>query len=229
MGSLTDVLCISSSIKMPLLVLPTKTILVRLAHGVVMISPGSGLAGVREQIDAFGTVTDIVAPNLFHNVGIKSACKLFPDATLWGVKGFAEKLPGISWEKTLEPEWWPYGAELELMPVNGMPKINEMVMLHRASRTLIATDLCFNHVEGRGFGYWVVFNLFGAYRKFAVSRLFLKMAKDKAALNESLKQILAADFDNVIMAHGHNVLGNGKAQLKQALIERGVAIQVVNS
>ena len=175
-----------------------------------------------QEYDAFGKVTDIVAPNLFHHANITDAHRLFPDAVLWGIPGFQQKRPDIPWQQTLTPESWLYSDQLELFPIDGMPKFNEVVMLHKESRTLVTTDLCFNHIHGRGLGYAIAFRIFGTYRRFAVSRLFMGFVKDRPAMIRSVRNLMGKDFENVIMAHGENVGGDGKERLSTALRERGI-------
>ena len=60
-------------------------------------------------------------------------------------------------------------------------------------------------------------------RRFAVSRLFLQYAKDRAALKASLAPVLQADFDRVVPGHGAILETGGKARLAAAFAERGLA------
>lgn len=209
-----------SELKMPLVSLPIKMILVRVDSRVVMISPLPDLHRFKKEIDEFGQVSDIVAPNLFHSSGLPAAVKLYPEARIWGVHGFKKKRPDISWDAIIGVDPWPYEEELCLLPLAGMPSFNEVVFLHPRSSTLIVTDLCFNHVHGRGFGYWLIFNLFGTYRKFAVSRLFLRLVSNRALFVDSIQNILQRDFDNIILAHGEDVAGSAKERLVAALREK---------
>ena len=217
-----ELLSIDSQLKMPLMKLPIKMILVRLQTGVVMISPIPNLQQFKGEIDQFGKVTDIVAPNLYHNLGIKDATETYPQARLWGAKGYRKKLPNQNWYKEIDSQNWIHAENLPLFPIDGMPKINEVDFIHKNSKTLIVTDLCFNHRDGKGFGNWIIFNMFGTYKRFAISKLFLKMVKDKKAFAESIQNILATDFDNIIVSHGVNIIGNGKEIFKRAAAERSI-------
>lgn len=203
--------------------LPIKMILVRTRSGVVLISPVPEIKLFKEQIDEFGKVTDIVAPNLLHNLGIKSAQKLYPDAKVWGVKGYDSKIPEINWQE-LNSETWTYKEELPLVEIKGMPKINEVVFLHPQSESLIVTDLCFNYIDGKGLGYWLMFKMFGTYRRFGVSRLYLSMVANKEAFKQSLQEVFSKDFDNLIIPHGQNFNGGGREKLIDAFKERGFTL-----
>lgn len=216
-----EILCIESELAMPFMKLPVKMILIKVSSGVVLISPLPDLEKFLPLVNNFGEVTDIVAPSLFHHLGIKKAIENFPKAQLWGVKGIEKKCPGLSW-KFIDEKTWPYSLELSLHPLKGMPKVNEVDFFHKQSKSLIVTDLCFNFTNGKGFGYWFVFNIFGTYKKFAISRLFLKMVQDQILFEDSIHKILELDFEKIIIPHGENVEEHAKEKLRLALKERKV-------
>lgn len=217
-----NILTLDDNLKMPLLLLPIKMTLVRLQTGVVLISPLPNIERFTTQINAFGKVTDIVAPNLYHNLGIPKASEIYPNARLWGAPGFRQKLPNINWHQEITSGNWPYQQELAVIFIEGMPKMNEVVFIHRNSKTLVVTDLCFNHIHGKGLGYWIIFNLFGTYKRFAVSKLFLKMVKDRKAFIKSVHMLLSEEFDKIVIPHGEIITNNGREKLQEAMLERGI-------
>lgn len=99
--------------------------------------------------------------------------------------------------------------------------MNECVFLHKASRTLIVADLCFNHVHGKGLGYSIIFGLFGTYKRFAVSKFYLKMVKNKDLFEQSVAKVMSLDFDRIIVPHGEDILENAHSRLTDAFRERG--------
>ena len=217
-----EIKTIPTIVHMPILDLPAKTTLVHTSKGVVMISPGPGSDVYPDAAKSMGRVTSIVAPNLFHHMGLKKAAQLFPEADIWAVKGLKEKNSTLPIAHTLGKDSWGHDKELAHVEILGMPSFNESVFIHKASKTLICTDLCFNHIHGEGFGTWLMFNIFGTYRKFAVSRLFKFFIKEKHVMAESLKTLFSHDFDNIIMAHGVDVFGDAKEKLTAALNHRGI-------
>jgi hypothetical protein len=204
--------------KMPLMQLPVRTVVIPLRDARVLFSPGSTLT--TEQLRSAGAVTDIVAPSLFHTAGCAPAVAAFPNARLWGPAGAAQKHPELKWHGTLGVDAWPFEDELALLPLAGMSKMNEYLALHRASRTLLATDLVFNIEQPSGAGAWLILNIFGTYRRFGVSRLFLKYVDDQAAFRSSIDRVAALDFDRLVPSHGAIVETDGKARLVAALKER---------
>ena len=217
-----EIKTVQTTVKMPILDLPAKTILVRTSAGVAMFSPGPGSDVYPKEAKSMGKVTSIVAPNLFHHMGLKKASQLFPEADVWAIKGLKAKEPALPVTHILGKDPWSHNEELPHVEIMGMPSFNESVFIHKQSKTLICTDLCFNHIHGEGFGTWFMFNIFGTYRKFAVSRLFKFFIKEKHVMAESLKELFKHDFENIIMAHGVDVFGDAKQKLNAALNQRGI-------
>ena len=102
-----------------------------------------------------------------------------------------------------------------------MPKVNEWVFLHRASRALLVCDAVFNVTDSRGPGAWIILSTFGTYRKLGVSRLFTMMIKDRPAFEASLKQLAGLEFDHLVPTHGHIVSQNARTAFLEALEARG--------
>lgn len=209
-----------TQLKMPLMSLPVRSVVVEAQGHRLLISPGSKLTS--EDYQKMGTITDLVAPNLFHCGGISKAQKYFPKAKTWGVKGVKEIKPQISWSDIIDESSWPFREELPLVYIEGMPKTNEVVFLDKASRSLIVTDLCFNLLNQNGFGSWLILNMFGTYNKFGVSRFYLSYVQNKSDFQRSMQKILALNFDNIIVSHGENYMSGAKEALRKALAARGV-------
>lgn len=204
--------------RMPLMGLPVCTVVVPLREARVLISPGSMLTV--EELRSVGAVTDIVAPNLLHTAGVPRAAEVFPGARLWGPVGAAAAKPAIRWNGELTESAWPFDGELTVIPLEGLPRIRESLFLHRASRTLIVTDLAFNMKDIGGLGAWIFLNLFGTYQRFAVSRLFAQGVRDSAAFEKSLERLFSHDFERVVVSHGA-VEEKGRQKLLDSLRERG--------
>lgn len=211
---------LETTLKMPLMKLPVRSVAAQISHGTVLISPGSRLEP--SQLKDLSHVTDIVAPSLIHAAGVHKASAAYPEAKTWGVPGLKKIKPRTNWTNELKEQLWPYQDELAAIQVNGMPQIKEVVFVHKKSKSLIVADLCFNMTDQRGLGPWLILNLFGTYRRFGVSRFFLKYIKDKKAFQDSLKKIFSHDFENIIMSHGEIIRGDGKPRLLKALEERGL-------
>ncbi len=208
------------SLKMFPTEIPVRSTKVSLGSSNILISPLPGW-GVQDYARV-GPITDIFAPNLFHHLGVRGALEANPSAALWAAPGLDLKRPRVPWSQILSPQTWKYQSEAPIFPILGVPKFNEVVLLHKASRTLVCSDLCFNLQDLKGVGAFLIFNVFGTYRQFGVSRLVRFMVKDASSVRQSLEEIVAQDFENIVMAHGRVVTQNGRNLLKAALHKRGL-------
>lgn len=212
-----------SVIKMPLMALPVRSVLLKLKdHKNILISPGSRLRDSDYQ--KMNNISDIVAPSLFHCGGVTQAVQYNSKAKVWGVPGAKDLKPSILWSDIISESTWPYGDELEIIFLEGMPKVNEVIFLHKETKSLIVADLCFNLLNQKGVGSWIILNLFGTYNKLGISRFFLKFVEDQKAFQGSINKILQQDFENIILSHGDNVISGAKPLLANSFKERGFVV-----
>lgn len=216
--SLPNTVFLETRLTSPILQLPVRSVVFELERARVLLSPGTMLTPA--QLRDAGPITDLVAPSLMHTAGMKKAAEAHPEAKLWGPVGVREKHPELTWHGILAVDPWPHEQELTLLPLPGMPKMNESVFLHHASKALYPTDMTFNVTEPKGLLAWAFYGTFGTYRRFAVSKLFLRFARDRAALEGAVAKIAELDFRHVVPAHGEPVLNDGKERLLAAFRER---------
>ena len=93
---------------------------------------------------------------------------------------------------------------------------NEVVFLHRATKTVVLTDLCFHFDPPPGGWTGLFLRLAGARGGLKVSRLMRFSMKDKDAVRGSIARILEWDFDNMVVAHGTNLIGGAKQAFRVA-------------
>lgn len=211
---------IESSLKLAGVTLPIKSVVYSENDRTVLISPVPDLEKFKEEIDAVGDITDIVAPSGFHHMGVKKAKSLYPNAKLWASPALKEKRPDIAWDLYLGEHDWPL-KDLTPYLVGGMPKVQEFVFFHAPSKTLVVWDLVFNILEGSGFMHFLFFKGFGTYKRFAMSRFFKSFIKDKEEFQRSMHPLFKLDIESLVMAHGTPVNEKAKEQMSAALLERG--------
>lgn len=188
----------------------TRSTVIRLSDRSVWLhSPGPLTPALREWFEKNGPPAAIVAPSLLHHGFVVENARAFPQARVYGPPGFEAKT-GIA-AALLDGTSTPWVNDLASRMVAGCPKMNELVFLHGRSRTLILTDLAFNFHEVAGFGTRLFLRLNGVLGKFRASRLGRSYYfEDHAALRASVEQILAWDFDRIVVAHGDVVERDGR-------------------
>jgi hypothetical protein len=200
----------------PFLELGTRMSVVRLADGGLFLHSLVEIdAEARAALEGLGPVHHLVAGNQLHHLYLASALKAFPQAEVWGAPGLAEKRKDLRFEGVLgdeAPTAWR--TDLDQLAVRGIPRANEVVFLHRASRTLLVTDLCFNVRHSDHFATRLFMRVNGAYGRFGPTRLLRTLVRDRPALRASVEKILAWDFERVVVTHGEVLERGGRDALR---------------
>ena len=191
------------------IILPSRCTIVKLPDGaLVLVSPADLDETGWAQIEALGPVRHLVAPNCFHHLYLRRAAERHPDAEVHVAPGLEKKRSDVRVTSVLgetpPPSWQ---GVLELMHIDGAPKMNEVVLLHRPTRTLIVTDLFFNMGEPRNLQSRLAFTIFGTNNRFVTSRLVKLVVKDKQAFQTSVRRILETEPERIVPAHGAVVTG----------------------
>lgn len=191
---------------------------VRFADGRLWIhSPVSFGDDVHAQLTELGEVAWIVAPNCYHHLFAKACQRAFPNARLYGAPKLAAKRPDLAGMHTLGPTIEAAWAdELEQMLVGGMPLLNELVWFHKASGTLIATDVLQWLRGGLPLPAVLFAHLMGVRKRLAVSRTVRLATRDKAAAADSARAILRWPFTRVVMAHNAVIEQDAHAEVERA-------------
>jgi len=195
------------------------TTVIRLNSGDVLVHSAGPLREHNfKAIREMGEVKWLMEGSRLHDTFAARLRAAFPDAQYLLPDGFPLSHEQLAPARSLcevPPEW---ADEIEIIPVEGMPRLAENALLHRSSRTLVLTDLVFNLPWEPGekipfFLRWV-----SGFRSFpGTSRLVKMCVKDKAAVRESLERIVAADFDRIVVGHGLIMSSNAKERLCELL------------
>jgi hypothetical protein len=194
-------------------------VVVRLPSGRLWVhSPIPWTTELRAELAGIGDVGHVVGPNLFHDECLKEFQAEYPQALFHATPGLAAarrdiRFVDVPLSDTPHPDW---SGSLQQHLVRGMPRLNEVVFLHRASRSLLLADLAMNIRPPARFATQLAFRFAGTWNRFGPTRFFKSLIHDRAALRGSLDQILTWDFDRIIVGHGRNIESGGKAALSEA-------------
>jgi hypothetical protein len=182
--------------------------------GLVLHSPIPLDDALAAELEELGPVRHVLAPSTMHNLFLDAWLERYPGAQFLAVPGFAAKNPGLRVGVELDDTTRLPG--LRCAQIAGMPKVNECVVLHEASRSLIVADLVFHFPSTSSLALRALLRLVGAYGRVAASRLYRSCIKDRAAARASLDRVLAWDFDRLIVGHGDIVSTGAKEKLREA-------------
>ena len=169
---------------------------------------------------ALGRPSALVEATLVHDAFARQGRAAFVSVPYFAPEDFsrATSLSTHSYS-ALPPSW---ENELEVLLLEGMPKIREHVFFHRPSRTLVVADLVFNFGPDTPRWTRLFFNGAGGIRHYpGMSRIFRAMIRDRAAFSQSIETMLKWDFDRVIVGHGAIIETDGKSRVRKALASQG--------
>lgn len=101
------------------------------------------------------------------------------------------------------------------LALNGASLLNECVFLHRPSRSLILTDTAFHFDESFAMTTQLTARIMGGFKQLRPSLLEKLATTEKDRVKQSVRRVLAWDFERVIMAHGSIIEKDGKRRFKE--------------
>ena len=200
----------------------TRATVARLGDGRLWVhSPTRLTPALQAEIAALGEVAYLIAPNWIHYAYVAEWQAAFPDAESWAAPGVAERAAKkgmtLRFDRALAGAETPWADEIDGFIVEGSKLHREAVFFHKASRTVILTDLIENF-ETAKLPWWMrpVVKLAGIAAPDGHIPPDMKATFDKAVLRDGLQRILAWAPERVVLAHGAWVETGGRAFLERA-------------
>ncbi len=202
----------------------TRTTVVRLPDGKLWIhSPGPQLPGVYHELKALGDVAYLIAPNPLHHMFLPRALQMFPDAVIYAPRAVQKKHPRLPMAlfQPGKASPWPWLEHVGALPLQGL-RIEEWVFFHKASQTLMLTDLLFN-MQAEDWPTRLMLHAEGVYNKLGCTRLVAHvLLNNRTALRKSCERILTWDFARMLMCHGTPVDNDARAKFVEAMAFTGI-------
>jgi hypothetical protein len=203
---------------------PTRMTVVRLTSGELFVhSPTPLTPSLKAEIAREGKVRFIVGPNRIHYWWIPEWKAAFPEADIYFALRLKEQARGrIAFDglPLAAEAGYPWDAEIATLPIVGS-YMTEVEFFHRASRTLILTDLLENfEPQKAGSLFLRLLTWIGG-----VSPPHGGLPRDlrlnftwrhKRELQAAVKTMLAWNPERIIFAHGRWHETNGAAELREA-------------
>lgn len=198
---------------------PTRMAVIRLSDGSLFIwSPVALTEDLRREIDALGSVAHLVAPNALHDSFIADWAKAWPAARLHLAPRLAAKRPDIAFADALtEAPAIGWSGEIDQVLVDNRIA-PEIVFFHRASGTVLVTDLIQQLPRGWYRGWRSIIarlDLMTAAEP-SVPRKFRLAIGRGADARTAIAKILAWPAQHLVFAHGPTVSTHAKGALAHA-------------
>ncbi len=205
---------------------PTRMALIRLADGRLFVwSPVAFRPDIKAEVDALGEVRHVVAPNSLHHLFLEDWRQAYPQASFHAAPGLRQRRKDFAFDGDLgdtPPPGW--SADLDQVIVRGNAITTEVVFFHRASRTVLFTDLIQQFPAKHFTGWRALVARLDLMTGTAptVPRKFRAAFVDRRAARGALERILAWPSDKVLMAHGSPITQDGRALIARAFRWLGI-------
>jgi Domain of unknown function (DUF4336) len=207
------------------LAVPVRMTVIQLKTGEIWLhSPTRHDDRLRSEIERLGPIRHLVAPNVAHWVFVKDWQAHCGDALAWAAPGLRQrsqvKRSGAVFHHDLgssAPSAW--ADDIDQIIVPGGFGVNEVAFLHRATRTLMLTDLIENfEAEKLPVLMRPLVRLAGAMAPDGKAPAHLRFAinRKRRAAAEAAQRLVDWAPERVIFAHGRWFDTNGAAQLRHS-------------
>lgn len=192
--------------------LPARASIFRLEDKKLLVySPVELSRDLPDALEEIGEVKFLVAPNAFHHLYLAAWQERFPHAVTYGPKRLRDRRPKISLDEIIDGSMQqPFGPSIDVEVIGGAPKLDEIAIYHRPSRTLALADLLFNIREAKRPMRWIL-RAMGTYGRAAPSRLTRLVISDRAAYRRSVERLRELDLARLMVAHGEVLEGQDAA------------------
>jgi len=207
----------------------TRMTIIRLTGGDLFIHSPTPLTGtLKAEVDALGPVRHLVSSNFIHYWWIGEWGTHYPHAIKWAspkVRPRAAK-HSIDFTRDLsdtpEPEWVD---DINQLIVRGSRAMEEVEFFHKASRTLILTDLIENFEPTRVHSLFMrllmkIGGVADPDGKLPLD-LYLSFFGRRKQLKAAIQTMIDWDPYRIILAHGRWYQKDGSAELRRAFRRLG--------
>jgi hypothetical protein len=193
---------------------PTRAAVIRLADGGLFVwSPIALSDDLRADVDVLGPVHFLVTPTQMHHLSLTAWQRAYPNAVLYAAPRSRQRRLEIVFDEDLgdvpAPGW---AGQIDQVIMRGNAIAEEVVFFHRKSGTVLFADLLQNFPKTWFSGLQaIVANLDGMIAEAPRTPQKFRVAfTDRKAARASLAHIRSWPAENVLMAHGTPVRGNGR-------------------
>lgn len=188
----------------------TRMTVIRLADNRLWIHSPIALSPVVASFidDLGGNVVALIAPNKFHYLFLNEWRERFPHAGVFVDSALAAKVPELAGMRILHDiADRLYAEEIDQLVLRGNRMFQEVVFFHRASRSLILTDLMINLKTDDMSLLPKLFLAFEGvtYPNGGVPRLYRWFTRDKDEARRGLAVIRSWDPIRILFCHGEPI------------------------
>ena len=166
-----------------------------------------------EQIKRIGSVSAIVAPNLYHHMFLRSCMAAFPAARVLVPEGLAAKIGPIAGSEVMTEDL-DLGASGDIAHhIFVGHKLREVVLFHRPTGTLLTADLLYNLQCDSFAAEKMFFRLIGSYGSPSVPFYHRFAVEDAASVRGLIEAVKGWRVRRIVMSHGRIVASDNAGEI----------------
>jgi hypothetical protein len=205
--------------------LPIRMTVIRLADGGLLLhSPTEFHAGLKDELEAIGPISHLVAPNSAHWTYLKAWQEHVPEAITWAAPGLRGRRQvrrsGVRLDRVITPDATGWPQEIVPVIVPGAGGFAEVALFHTPSRTLVLVDLVQNLEAGKlPSSLRLPARLAGVTAPDGKAPVYLRaIVKAKGAEAKApARRLVSFEPERVIFSHGAWFEHDGAARLRRSL------------
>ncbi len=201
---------------------PTRMCVIRLPGDRLWIhSPEQLDSALQAELSALGEVAHLISPNKLHHLFLAQWLEAYPSAISYAAPGLIGKRRDLRFDRELgEQAEEAWADRIGQTLFRGSPVMEEAVFFHRASRTLILTDLIENFDPATLTGWQRLLARFAGIlapegRTPIDWRVSFRFG-DRDRARAALQILLDWRPENIILSHGRCIFGGGTAFLAKS-------------
>lgn len=206
--------------------LRARTTVVRLEDGSLLVhSPAPPTEALAEQLRGLGPVRWLVVPNAFHHLGTPAAAAHFPEAQIVGPASALAKNQALKLDVDIHSaQFAAQVPEVEALPLQGVPFLDETVLYHRPTQTLLGADIVLSAGPADHWTWRWAARATGCYARVRVPPDVKHKLADKAAAARSIRALLERDARRLIVAHADVIGADWRDRLADAWRSAGLEV-----
>jgi hypothetical protein len=202
------------------------TTVIRLEDGGLFVhSPAPPTEALVEQLRGLGSVRWLVVPNCFHHLGTPAAAARFPDAKVVAPASALKRNKALRVHLDIrDAQFAEQIPEFDLLPLLGVPFLDETVFYHRPTRTLLGADIVLCPDAKDHWSMRLAARLLGFYERVRVPYDVKNKIPDKSAAAQSIGAMLERPAQRLIVGHADVIEDACRQRLAEAWRLEGVEV-----
>lgn len=198
--------------------LRARTSIIRFDDGRLLVhSPTAPTESWLKQVAALGEVSWLVVPNCFHHLGTPAAAAAFPGAKVVAPRSAAAKNAALRIDLDIHDSAFAQAVpELAVVPLEGVPFLDETLLYHRPTETLFAADAVLCADENDHWTWRFAARVTGCFKRVRVPPDVKNKVVDKDAASRSMRALQALPIQRLVVAHGAVIDETPLARLLEA-------------